>query len=248
MKIFFIIIYLALVAPLQADHHNQTGPKVFEAYFSKVQPGKAHRFREIAHKYWFPTDQDVKRLAIPIELSTGYWDHVVLFYRPEGIDKLGHTDSVSLKWMQSADKRLGASARAELENEFNELITDSKTQLFSIVGTIPELTPVYYNLQGEYRPVYTYFTKFKPGANKRAFKMMDTIARDSDQSPIVFTAISGEIDQISIWPVNDEFSRITKGPSDEMKKFLVSPLGKEFFHLVDDLGLQIGSIRWKNWK
>ena len=68
--------------------------------------------------------------------------------------------------MQSADKRLGASARAELENEFNELITESKTQLFSIVGTIPELTPVYYNLKGEYRPVYTYFTKFKPGAKR----------------------------------------------------------------------------------
>jgi hypothetical protein len=248
MKTTFFIIYLALVASLQADHHSPAKPKVFEAYFSKVQPGKTHRFREIVRKYWFPTDHDVKRLAIPIELSTGYWDHIVLFYRPDGIDKLNHTDSVSLKWNQSADKRLGASERAKLESEFNSLIIDSNTQLFAIVGSMPELTPVYYNLQGEYRPVYTYFTKFKHGSNESAFEMMDAITRNSDENPIVFRAISGEIDQISIWPVSDDFSRITKGPSDEMKEFLDSPLGSDFFLLVEDLGPQIGSVRWKNWK
>jgi hypothetical protein len=247
MKKFLFVLLFAVSANLLGDDHASTETKVFEAYFSKVKPGKIHRFREIAHKYWFPTDEAVKRLAVPIELTTGYWDHVVLFYRTEGFKKLNHTDKVSLKWVENANKRLGESERGKLEEEFHGLVVDSQTQLFTLVGDLPKLTPKYYNLNGQYSPVYSYFTKFKTGSNPKAFEMMDEIAEMSGESPVVFRAISGDIDQISIWPVSDGFSRVNQGLSYEMKEFIESPLGSSFFGVVEDLGLQIGSVRWK-WK
>lgn len=247
MKILLLILSVALSSTILGDHHHST-PKVFEAYFSKVKPGKIARFQEIVKSFWFPTDQAVQRLAIPIELTTGYWDHVVLFHRTEGLDKLNHTDSVSLKWMETANKRLGESKRAALDEEFQSLIVDSKTQLFTIVGELPSLTPRYYNLNGQYTPVYAYFTKFKHASNKKAFSLMDDVVQMSGETPVVFRAISGEIDQISIWNVNDGFTRVTEGPSYEMKEFMESSLGEDFFGLVEDLGLEIGSIRWRPWK
>ena len=247
MKLLLLILSVALSSTILGDHHHST-PKVFEAYFSKVKPGKIARFQEIVKSFWFPTDQAVQRLAIPIELTTGYWDHVVLFHRTEGLDKLNHTDSVSLKWMETANKRLGESKRAALEEEFQSLIVDSKTQLFTIVGELPPLTPRYYNLNGQYTPVYAYFTKFKHASNEKAFSLMDDVVQMSGETPVVFRAISGDIDQISIWPVNDSFARVTEGPSYEMKEFMESSLGEDFFGLVEDLGLEIGSIRWKPWK
>lgn len=247
MKILLLILSVALSSTILGDHHHST-PKVFEAYFSKVKPGKIARFQEIVKSFWFPTDQAVQRLAIPIELTTGYWDHVVLFHRTEGLDKLNHTDSVSLKWMETANKRLGESKRAALDEEFQSLIVDSKTQLFTIVGELPSLTPRYYNLNGQYTPVYAYFTKFKHASNKKAFSLMDDVVQMSGETPVVFRAISGEIDQISIWNVNDGFTRVTEGPSYEMREFMESSLGEDFFGLVEDLGLEIGSIRWRPWK
>ena len=247
MKLLLLILSVGLSSTILGDHHHST-PKVFEAYFSKVKPGKIARFQEIVKSFWFPTDQAVQRLAIPIELTTGYWDHVVLFHRTEGLDKLNHTDSVSLKWMETANKRLGESKRAALDEEFQSLIVDSKTQLFTIVGELPSLTPRYYNLNGQYTPVYAYFTKFKHASNKKAFSLMDDVVQMSGETPVVFRAISGEIDQISIWNVNDGFTRVTEGPSYEMKEFMESSLGEDFFGLVDDLGLEIGSIRWRPWK
>jgi len=245
--ILLLMILLAASANLIGDNHSANETKVFEAFFTKVKSGKVHRFREIAHKYWFPTDEAVKRLAVPIDPTTGYWDHVVLFYRTEGLKKLGHTDKVSLKWIEHANKQLGESERAKLDKEFQSLIIDSKTQLFSLVGDLPKLTPKYYNLNGEYSPVYSYFTKFKPGSNPKAFEIMDEVVEMSNESPVIFRSISGDIDQISIWPVTDSFSRVTQGPSNEMKEFIKSPIGRSFFDLVEDLGLQIGSVRWK-WK
>lgn len=247
MKLLLLILSVGLSSTILGDHHHST-PKVFEAYFSKVKPGKIARFQEIVKSFWFPTDQAVQRLAIPIELTTGYWDHVVLFHRTEGLDKLNHTDSVSLKWMETANKRLGESKRAALDEEFQSLIVDSKTQLFTIVGELPSLTPRYYNLNGQYTPVYAYFTKFKHASNKKAFSLMDDVVQMSGETPVVFRAISGEIDQISIWNVNDGFTRVTEGPSYEMKEFMESSLGEDFFGLVEDLGLEIGSIRWRPWK
>lgn len=248
MKLILSILSVALSSSLLGDHHHSARPKVFEAYFSKVKPGKIARFQEIVKSSWFPTDQAVQRLAVPIELTTGYWDHVVLFHRTEGFDKLNHTDSVSLKWMESANKRLGESKRAALNEEFQNLIVDSKTQLFTIVGDLPQLTARYYNLNGENTPVYAYFTKFIHASNENAFNLMDEVVQMSGEGPVVFRAISGDIDQISIWTVNDGFSRVTQGPSYEMKEFMESPLGESFFSLVEDLGLEIGSIRWKPWK
>ena len=247
MKLLLLILSVGLSSTILGDHHHST-PKVFEAYFSKVKPGKIARFQEIVKSFWFPTDQAVQRLAIPIELTTGYWDHVVLFHRTEGLDKLNHTDSVSLKWMETANKRLGESKRAALDEEFQSLIVDSKTQLFTIVGELPSLTPRYYNLNGQYTPVYAYFTKFKHASNKKAFSLMDDVVQMSGETPVVFRAISGEIDQISIWNVNDGFTRVTEGPSYEMREFMESSLGEDFFGLVEDLGLEIGSIRWRPWK
>ena len=247
MKLLLSILSVALSSTILVDH-DDSSPKVFEAYYSKVKPGKIARFQEIVKSFWFPTDQAVQRLAIPIELTTGYWDHVVLFHRTEGLDKLNHTDSVSLKWMETANKRLGESKRAALEEEFQSLIVDSKTQLFTIVGELPPLTPRYYNLNGQYTPVYAYFTKFKHASNEKAFSLMDDVVQMSGETPVVFRAISGDIDQISIWPVNDSFARVTEGPSYEMKEFMESSLGEDFFGLVEDLGLEIGSIRWKPWK
>ncbi len=247
MKLLLLILSVGLSSTILGDHHHST-PKVFEAYFSKVKPGKIARFQEIIKSFWFPTDQAVQRLAIPIELTTGYWDHVVLFHRTEGLDKLNHTDSVSLKWMETANKRLGESKRAALDEEFQSLIVDSKTQLFTIVGELPSLTPRYYNLNGQYTPVYAYFTKFKHASNKKAFSLMDDVVQMSRETPVVFRAISGEIDQISIWNVNDGFTRVTEGPSYEMREFMESSLGEDFFGLVEDLGLEIGSIRWRPWK
>ena len=247
MKLLLLILSLALSSTILGDHHHST-PKVFEAYFSKVKPGKIARFQEIVKSFWFPTDQAVQRLAIPIELTTGYWDHVVLFHRTEGLDKLNHTDSVSLKWMETANKRLGESKRAALDEEFQSLIVDSKTQLFTIVGELPPLTPRYYNLNGQYTPVYAYFTKFKHASNEKAFSLMDDVVQMSGETPVVFRAISVDIDQISIWTVNDSFARVTEGPSYEMKEFMESSLGEDFFGLVEDLGLEIGSIRWRPWK
>ena len=247
MKLLLSILSVALSSTILGDH-NDSSPKVFEAYFSKVKPGKIARFQEIVKSFWFPTDQAVQRLAIPIELTTGYWDHVVLFHRTEGLDKLNHTDSVSLKWMETANKRLGESKRAALDEEFQSLIVDSKTQLFTIVGELPPLTPRYYNLNGQYTPVYAYFTKFKHASNEKAFSLMDDVVQMSGETPVVFRAISGDIDQISIWTVNDSFARVTEGPSYEMKEFMESSLGEDFFGLVEDLGLEIGSIRWRPWK
>ena len=247
MKLLLLILSVGLSSTILGDHHHST-PKVFEAYFSKVKPGKIARFQEIVKSFWFPTDQAVQRLAIPIELTTGYWDHVVLFHRTEGLDKLNHTDSVSLKWMETANKRLGESKRAALDEEFQSLIVDSKTQLFTIVGELPSLTPRYYNLNGQYTPVYAYFTKFKHASNKKAFSLMDDVVQMSGETPVVFRAISGEIDQISIWNVNDSFTRVTEGPSYEMREFMESSLGEDFFGLVEDLGLEIGAIRWRPWK
>jgi len=244
MKLLLLILSVALSSTILGDHHHST-PKVFEAYFSKVKPGKIARFQEIVKSFWFPTDQAVQRLAIPIELTTGYWDHVVLFHRTEGLDKLNHTDSVSLKWMETANKRLGESKRAALDEEFQSLIVDSKTQLFTIVGELPPLTPRYYNLNGQYTPVYAYFTKFKHASNEKAFSLMDDVVQMSGETPVVFRAISGDIDQISIWTVNDSFARVTEGPSYEMKEFMESSLGEDFFGLVEDLGLEIVSIRWR---
>ena len=48
--------------------------------------------------------------------------------------------------------------------------------------------------------------------------------------------------------MNDGFIRVTEGPSYEMNEFMESSLGEDFFGLVEDLGLEIGSIRWKPWK
>jgi len=247
MKLLLSILSVALSSTILVDH-DDSSPKVFEAYYSKVKPGKIARFQEIVKSFWFPTDQAVQRLAIPIELTTGYWDHVVLFHRTEGLDKLNHTDSVSLKWMETANKRLGESKRAALDEEFQSLIVDSKTQLFTIVGELPPLTPRYYNLNGQYTPVYAYFTKFKHASNEKAFSLMDDVVQMSGETPVVFRAISGDIDQISIWTVNDSFARVTEGPSYEMKEFMESSLGEDFFGLVEDLGLEIGSIRWRPWK
>ena len=91
-------------------------------------------------------------------------------------------------------------------------------------------------------------TKFIHASNENAFNLMDEVVQMSGEGPVVFRAISGDIDQISIWTVNDGFSRVTQGPSYEMKEFMESPLGESFFSLVEDLGLEIGSIRWKPWK
>ena len=173
---------------------------------------------------------------------------MVLFHRTEGLDKLNHTDSVSLKWIESANNRLGESKRAALDEEFQSLIVDYKTQLFAIVGELPPLTPRYYKLNGQYTPVYAYFTKFKHASNEKAFSLMDDVVQMSGETPVVFRAISGEIDQISIWNVNDGFTRVTEGPSYEMREFMESSLGEDFFGLVEDLGLEIGSIRWRPWK
>ena len=173
---------------------------------------------------------------------------MVLFHPTEGLDKLNHTDSVSLKWIASANNRLSESKRAALDEEFQSLIVDYKTQLFAIVGELPPLTPRYYKLNGQYTPVYAYFTKFKHASNEKAFSLMDDVVQMSGETPVVFRAISGDIDQISIWTVNDSFARVTEGPSYEMKEFMESSLGEDFFGLVEDLGLEIGSIRWRPWK
>ncbi len=244
MKLLLSILSVALSSTILGDHHH-SAPKVFEAYFSKVKPGKIARFQEIVKSFWFPTDQAVQRLAIPIELTTGYWDNVVLFHPTEGLDKLNHTDSVSLKWIESANNRLGESKRAALDKEFQRLIADSITQLFTIVGELPPLTPRYYNLNAQYTPIYAYFTKFKHASNEKAFSLMDEVVQTSGETPVVFRAISGDIDQISIWNANDGFARVTEGPSYEMKEFMKSSLGEGFFGLVEDLGLEIGSIRWR---
>ena len=154
---------------------------------------------------------------------------MVLFHPTEGLDKLNHTDSVSLKWIASANNRLSESKRAALDEEFQSLIVDYKTQLFAIVGELPPLTPRYYKLNGQYTPVYAYFTKFKHASNEKAFSLMDDVVQMSGETPVVFRAISGEIDQISIWNVNDGFIRVTEGPSYEMNEFMESSLGEGFF-------------------
>ena len=74
---------------------------------------------------------------------------------------------------------------------------------------------------------------------------MDEVVQMSGETAVVFRAISGDIDQISIWNVNDSFARVTESPSYEMKEFMESSLGEGFFVLVEDLDLEIDSIRWR---
>ena len=71
MKLLLSILSVALSSTILVDH-DDSSPKVFEAYYSKVKPGKTARFQEIVKSLWFLTDQAVQRLAIPIELTTDY--------------------------------------------------------------------------------------------------------------------------------------------------------------------------------
>ena len=45
--------------------------------------------------------------------------------------------------------------------------------------------------------------------------------------------------------MNDGFAPVTENPSYEMNEFMESSLGEGFFGLVEDLSLEIDSIRWR---
>ena len=114
MNIKTIICFALLFAlpSLSADDHKEKIEKekvhYFEASFSSFHPGANLRASEIIEEYWFPTDRNVGRLAIPFDLMAGEWDHVVFFYKPEGIaDFKQNPDKVSQEWKKDIIKRLG---------------------------------------------------------------------------------------------------------------------------------------------
>ena len=112
IRLITLLVSLFVLQSLSADDHKKKVEKekvhYFEASFSKFHPGGNLRASEIIEEYWFPTDKNVGRLAIPFDLKAGEWDHVVFFYKPEGLtDFKQNPDKVSQEWKKDIIKRLG---------------------------------------------------------------------------------------------------------------------------------------------
>ena len=84
IRLITLLVSLFVLQSLSADDHKkkveQEKVHYFEASFSKFHPGGNLRASEIIEEYWFPTDKNVGRLAIPFDLKAGEWDHVCLLY------------------------------------------------------------------------------------------------------------------------------------------------------------------------
>ena len=124
IRLLTLLISLFVLQSLSADDHKKKVEKekahYFEASFSKFHPGGNLRASEIIEEYWFPTDRNVGRLAIPFDLKAGEWDHVVFFYKPEGLtDFKQNPDKVSQEWKKDIIKRLGEEEFKMLGNADN---------------------------------------------------------------------------------------------------------------------------------
>ena len=88
-RLLALLVSLFVLQTVSAEDHKEKVEKekvhYFEASFSSFHPGGNLRASEIIEEYWFPTDKNVGRLAIPFDLKAGDWDHVVFFYKPEGL-------------------------------------------------------------------------------------------------------------------------------------------------------------------
>ncbi len=256
MKIrVFILVATALIFPqsLVADNHKKESESskthYFEASFTSYIPGGEHRAYEIIDEYWFPTDKNVGRLAIPLNIIAGEWDHVVLFYRPEGLtDFQANPDKVSRAWEKDVIGRLGEKEFLEIQEEFNGLISKRTTAVFKLVGELPKINESYFNLGGKRTPVSILFETYKLGKNTEGFKRVDQFRESTGIKPIMFRSLNGEYDQISIWKLPNEGKNLFDKQSEEMKKFMRSDAMQSYFSLLKSSDSSIGTIQWKYWE
>ena len=245
MKIkFILLISLFVLQTVFADDHKE---KVyyFEASFSAFHPGGKLRASEIIEEYWFPTDKNVGRLAIPFDLKAGEWDHAVFFYKPEGlVDSKQNPDKVSQEWRKDIVKRLGEEKFIKLEKEFFSLIKKKSTAIFKLVGELPKINDAFYNLDGPKTPVVVNFETFKMGKAEEGFKKMDEFRLSTGLTPMLFRSITGKYDQITIWKLPNDGKDLFNEQSEQMKNFMKSDAMKSYFELLEESQSGIGTIPW----
>lgn len=244
IKIITFLISLFVLQTVFADDHKE---KVyyFEASFSSFHPGGKLRASEIIEEYWFPTDKNVGRLTIPFDLKAGEWDHVVFFYKPEGLaDSKQNPDKVSQEWKKDIIKRLGEEEFIKLEKEFFSLIKKKSTAIFKLVGELPKINDAFYNLGGPKTPVVVNFETFKMGKAEEGFEKMDQFRSSTGYTPMLFRSITGKYDQITIWKLPNDGKDLFNEQSEQMKNFMKSDAMKSYFELLEESQSGIGTIPW----
>ena len=243
------VALLFALPSLSADDHKEKIEKekvhYFEASFSSFHPGANLRASEIIEEYWFPTDKNVGRLAIPFDLMAGEWDHVVFFYKPEGIaDFKQNPDKVSQEWKKDIIKRLGEEEFVKLEKEFFSLIKKRTHAIFKLVGDLPKINDEFYNLEGSKTPVLLNFETFKMGKSEEGFDKTDQFRSNTGYTPMLFRAITGDYDQITIWKLPNDGKNLFNEQSEEMKNFMKSDAMQSYFKLIEESQSGIGTIPW----
>ena len=249
IRLITLLVSLFVLKTVSADDHKEKVEKekvhYFEASFSSFHAGGNLRASEIIEEYWFPTDKNVGRLAIPFDLKAGEWDHVVFFYKPEGLaDFRQNPDKVSQEWKKDIIKRLGEEEFIKLEKEFFSLIKKKSTAIFKLVGELPKINDAFYNLGGPKTPVVVNFETFKMGKAQEGFEKMDQFRSSTGYTPMLFRSITGDYDQITIWKLPNDGKNLFNEQSEQMKNFMKSDAMKSYFELLEESQSGIGTIPW----
>ena len=249
IRLITLLVSLYVLQSLSADDHKkkveQEKVHYFEASFSKFHPGGNLRASEIIEEYWFSTDKNVGRLAIPFDLKAGEWDHVVFFYKPEGLtDFKKNPDKVSQEWKKDIIKRLGEEEFIKLEKEFFSLIKKRTNAIFKLVGNLPKINDEFYNLKGSKTPVVVNFETFRMGKAEEGFEKTDQFRSSTGYTPMLFRSITGNYDQITIWKLPNNGKNLFDEQSEQMKNFMKSDAMKSYFELLEESQSGIGTIPW----
>jgi len=102
--------------------------------YAKFKPGKAPEALKIIHEHFWPVDKRVGRKAIPFDLMTGEWDHVVYF--PYDMARMDTIPSAAEWWKALAEQEGGAEQAQKLFQSFVDLQANSKSEIAKSPGPL----------------------------------------------------------------------------------------------------------------
>src|SRR5215470_14840351 len=79
LKISFAVVSLLALSSLVVPSYAAEDLQAYLVLYAKFKPGKTPEALKIIHEHFWPVDRKVGRKAIPFDLVTGEWDHVVYF-------------------------------------------------------------------------------------------------------------------------------------------------------------------------
>jgi len=234
-NILSVVLTLALFSALPANSEAAPLGKTdadnklvyYEGQFVKFYPGKRKEALSLIYDKFWSVDRAIGRKAIPFDLVTGEWDHIVFFRLHGGLaDMELEKAEMRVKWSEQLEKQEGGPEKSkQLLDYVESLIMKRGGGLFKVPASVVDFDEDYFNEKG--KPSYhtVSFIKFKSGkkaqATELALKNFLPVSRSVVSSVIPMISIAGRWDHIV-------FKKMPNGIEDPESESISKPWSEEF--------------------